>query len=120
MVRLSDHPRARTNGYVFEHILVMEQLLGRRLFPDETVHHVNGVRDDNRPWNLELGGPSQPPGIRVADAIAWAIEILERYSGTGAPPTTLRDGTLRALGGGGNRTRVLERPDGSSTGVAGG
>ncbi len=69
----------------------MEQLLGRQLFPDETVHHVNGVRDDNRPWNLELWVRPQPPGIRVTDAIAWAIQILERYSGIGAPPTTLRD-----------------------------
>ena len=73
------------------HILVMERMLGRPLFPDETVHHLNGVRDDHRSENLELGVRPQPPGIRAIDAIAWAIQILERYSGIGAPPTTLRD-----------------------------
>jgi hypothetical protein len=34
--------------YVFGHIVVMEQLLGRYLLPDENVHHLNGVKDDKR------------------------------------------------------------------------
>ena len=79
MVRVPDHPRARRNPYVFEHILVMEELLGRYLDPHESVHHRNGVRDDNRPENLELWTCPQPSGIRVSDAIQWAREILERY-----------------------------------------
>lgn len=89
MVRAPDHPRATSSPYVFEHILVAEDLLGRYLLDGETVHHRNGVRDDNRPENLELWTCPQPSGIRVSDAIAWAQEILERYGDDGAPPTIL-------------------------------
>jgi hypothetical protein len=89
MVRKPDHPRAKTQGYVFEHILVMEEMLGRYLFPDETVHHRNGVKDDNRAENLELWVRPQPSGIRASDALAWAKEILRRYESPGTPPTAL-------------------------------
>jgi hypothetical protein len=59
----------------------MEEQLGRHLRPDENVHHRNGVRDDNRPENLELWVRPHPAGIRVIDAVNWAREILERYEG---------------------------------------
>lgn len=48
-----DHPRAY-RGTVREHILVAERTIGRSLRSGEVVHHINGVRDDNRPENLQV------------------------------------------------------------------
>jgi hypothetical protein len=74
-----DHPKSKTNGYVREHVLVMENKIGRSLVRQENVHHINGDKQDNRPVNLELWSTSQPPGQRVADKLAWAKEMIELY-----------------------------------------
>ena len=74
-----DHPNANKHGAVAEHVAVMSERLGRPLRPGETVHHINGIRDDNRLENLELWTRSHPPGQRITDRIADAVELLKVY-----------------------------------------
>lgn len=64
---------------VKEHRWLMEEKLGRKLLPHENVHHINGVKHDNRLANLELWSKSQPWGQRVEDKLAWAREIIALY-----------------------------------------
>jgi hypothetical protein len=73
-----DHPHSQ-RGRVWEHRVVMEEHLERTLLPDETVHHRNGRRDDNRLENLELWSSRHPRGQRVDDLVEFALETLRRY-----------------------------------------
>ncbi len=71
---------ANLGRYKYEHRIVMEQMIGRELLPNESVHHKNGIRNDNRPENLELWSKAQPAGQRVEDKVEYALEILRLYA----------------------------------------
>jgi ribosomal protein S19 len=64
---------------VFEHRAIMESMIGRKLAPEETVHHINGDRADNRPANLELWSSRHGKGQRVSDKVAFAVSLLQQY-----------------------------------------
>lgn len=49
-----DHPHANSRGYIGEHRLVMEEHIGAILPKEFVVHHLNGVKDDNRIENLAV------------------------------------------------------------------
>lgn len=49
-----EHPYANRAGKVYEHIYVMSEHIGRKLNPDECVHHIDRNRENNRIENLQL------------------------------------------------------------------
>lgn len=84
---MPDHPTilarkasgSKARSYVLEHRLVMEKKLGRLLLPTESVHHLDGNRQNNDPANLELWVKPQPSGVREKDVLQRRLdEALER------------------------------------------
>ena len=69
------HPKANTWGYVYEHRLIVEGILGRYLETWEHVHHCNGKRWDNRPENLEVLSASEH-GKRTATDPKQACPVV--------------------------------------------
>jgi len=79
VIHKKDHPNAYKNGCMTEHVFIMSQHIGRPLKDKENVHHINGIRDDNRIENLELWHRGQCPGQRLEEKIIWCKRFLEEY-----------------------------------------
>lgn len=69
-VYFPDHPCSNKEGYIMEHVLVAEALLGRHLNDNECVHHINRKRDDNRKENLKVMTKSQHMSFHLKER--WA------------------------------------------------
>ena len=74
-----EHPHCNGKDYVLEHRLVMEKKLGRYLDPEERVHHINGVRTDNRVKNLVVITRSDHAKIHAEALVRWRAEDPERW-----------------------------------------
>lgn len=70
-----NHPRAEHRGYVMEHILVWEQANAKPLPNGWVIHHLNGIKDDNRIRNL-VALPNKKHNLILA-AKAKRIQELE-------------------------------------------
>jgi hypothetical protein len=78
MLYMPDHPRASVgNGtYVFEHIVIWERTHNQPLPDGWVVHHLNGVKDDNRPKNLlAMSRRGHSPGLTVKEVQGRLREV---------------------------------------------
>jgi hypothetical protein len=64
---------------MFEHTIIMSNHIGRPLIKGETIHHMNGIKDDNRIEILELRCSNHGPGQRIIDLVPHWKEMLNKY-----------------------------------------
>lgn len=96
-----DHHLSDVRGYAYEHRIIAEQMIGRRLLPDEEVHHDDENKSNNSPDNLIVAGNShehmvfhRSPGSKlrmpgednplISCACGCAAQFM-KYDGLGRP-----------------------------------
>lgn len=76
-----EHPNARQSspdyGYVFEHVMVVSNSIGRMIEKGEVIHHLNGKKDDNIVENLVLCKTSREHNA-IHDRMEKFVEKLIR------------------------------------------
>lgn len=76
----------KKNGQIKEHRAIMAIRLGRPLSSNEIVHHINGIRDDNRPENLEIFSTTNAYnrhhccGVREIEVVEENKRLLEKIN----------------------------------------
>lgn len=82
-IYMPEHDHTRPNGYVREHIYVAETMLGRKLkfysvgdSRNEVVHHINGIKTDNRPDNLLVLTAKEHRKLHYATSKEFVDDIL--------------------------------------------
>ncbi len=71
MVYFPQHPHTNGRGYVKRANLVLEEKLGRYLLPDMIAHHLNKIRDDDKPENLIEMSNSKHMALHRTKEATW-------------------------------------------------
>ena len=86
------HHRAGKSGYVLNSVLVAEDTIGRKLSDDELVHHINCVKSDDRPENLQVVKKSDHmkihrPRLGMKNSAEHRRKISKNHRGHQTPET---------------------------------
>lgn len=87
---IPDHHLSNKNGYVYEHRLVAEEIIGRQLNINEIVHHRDGNKQNNSPSNLEVMSASEHTRL--------GHNILKKFSGVKTSIDGIEDEWLNIAG----------------------
>lgn len=78
VLRLPDHPSSNARGNIYEHRLVWEQTHGKPVPKGWHIHHLNGIKHDNRPENLIAVAPKNHNRKSLIEALQARIRELEQ------------------------------------------
>lgn len=92
------HHLADVRGYAYEHRLVAEETLGRRLRDDEQVHHKDENKQNNAPDNLEVVLHSEHGTRHRRDVTEGVLFLIEHFPSTRAQLAEYLGVTPRQVG----------------------